>query len=677
MKDKSSSTNSKNREEKGSVFKKEYNPNFIIKNYSLKSSFNELKETKIIEVKIIASKMNIFEHFHPASFPIPEYISQINKLKKKYKDCPLKSMEEISKNKEPLSIKKPKIEKDIIEPNMSLEFLYAYIVSQRKNWLNMLMNNKSKNNIIYQKNDNKREQIVNFFDKNNNFLNHKRKRNESSQNDSPIDTSENNKNMEEEEEEKDKGDKKIIFHLQKNERGKKNFKKYKDFNSDKIKKNPGRKKKDSGEVGEHNKFSKDNMMRKLKNKVMESARKLINKLIKNESNVEPRNFREIRKIEGIYSQELNIKFNFWFYFQKLKDIFQFKMSSKYSKGDLNSNNKLINKIYSDEKRNKFPKTISLLEMPYYQFYHDIFLGEKKNWYLNFGINEEENKFELEYFLNIDISKNDMDYSQYKIAFYNLARNYEFFYLKKNPRLSGNKKTEEKESHSKQIIKYLSDEEIEAYKSLFIEKSIFYNQKMKDDPSKVLIEHKSLFKKIYSPNLKMDFIINKDNKEDEKEDKNEENKSDCVFNEETGNNINLVKVEKNSENAKNNKNKSENVDNVKNSYLSEVQINNSLKHYIFYITKKSSLNLTKKDIDNNNKEQVNSNLGSNNKINEQIFNSPTISKKNRNNMLAYKNLNINNIYCNTIDRTANKIEKEIQTDNNLIHDDSSQNLEIML
>ena len=47
------------------------------------------------------------------------------------------------------------------------------------------------------------------------------------------------------------------------------------------------------------------------------------------------------------------------------------------------------------------------------------------------------------------------------------------------------------------------------------------------------------------------------------------------------------------------------------------------------------------------------------------------------MLAYKNLNINNIYCNTIDRTANKIEKEIQTDNNLIHDDSSQNLEIML
>ena len=30
----------------------------------------------------------------------------------------------------------------------------------------------------------------------------------------------------------------------------------------KIKKNPGRKKKNSGETGIHNKFSKDNMMRK-------------------------------------------------------------------------------------------------------------------------------------------------------------------------------------------------------------------------------------------------------------------------------------------------------------------------------------------------------------------------------------------------------------------------------
>ena len=170
MKDKSNSTNFKNGEEKESVSKKPNSPNFITQNYSLESSYNELK--------------------------------------KKYKDFPLIDMEENSENKEPLSIKKPKYEKDIIEPNMSLESLYAYIVSQRKNWLNILMN-RSKNNIIYPKKDKKREQIVNFFDKNNIFLNHKRKRHESSKNGSSIDTSENNINIKGEEE--DKGDKKIIF----------------------------------------------------------------------------------------------------------------------------------------------------------------------------------------------------------------------------------------------------------------------------------------------------------------------------------------------------------------------------------------------------------------------------------------------------------------------------------
>jgi hypothetical protein len=62
-------------------------------------------------------------------------------------------------------------------------------------------------------------------------LNHKRKR----KNERSIETNENNINIEEEEGE-EKGDKKVIFHLQKNERGKKNIKNYKDCNSDKKKK---------------------------------------------------------------------------------------------------------------------------------------------------------------------------------------------------------------------------------------------------------------------------------------------------------------------------------------------------------------------------------------------------------------------------------------------------------
>ena len=211
------------------------------------------------------------------------------------------------------------------------------------------------------------------------------------------------------------------------------FKKYK---------HPGRKKKNSGEVGIHNKFSKDNMMRKLKNKVIESARKLLNKKIKDESNNEFRYFKEIRKIEGIYSQELNIKFNFWFYFQKLKEIFQFKMSSKYSKYDSHSNNLLIEKIYSKEKREKFPKSIQLFEMPFYKYYHDIFLGENKNWIKEFNIKEKENKFQLDYFVNSSNVSKENDFIFYKNTMFKLAYDYEKFFLDKNPRITFNKSSKQ-------------------------------------------------------------------------------------------------------------------------------------------------------------------------------------------------------------------------------------------
>ena len=174
------------------------------------------------------------------------------------------------------------------------------------------------------------------------------------------------------------------------------------------------------------------MMRKLKNKVMESARKLINTMIKKEAGNELKFFKEIRKIEGIYSQELNIKFNFWFYFQELKNIFQFNMSQKYSKGDLDSNIRLIEKIYSIEKRQKFIKTRKLLDMKFHEYYHNIFLGENPNWLLYYEI--KDNKYQLDYFFNKNISdkdkEHDTEFYVYKKTLYNLACKYELFFLKK-------------------------------------------------------------------------------------------------------------------------------------------------------------------------------------------------------------------------------------------------------
>ena len=402
--------------------------------FSFKSSYTELKESKIIQINIVNSKLNTVENIQPNKYLSQTDISKINEIFEKYKNSPLPLS--ISLNK---GIKSPK---PLFPEN--LNFL---------NSNNNYSNNTNINGKLYSQNIDRNLFFENFHLKKDNlklaffddisgninfpildddlnlenlFLKQKRKKPDHELKKSFVFIS-NNKNKKNgtnlniEKDESEKKNKKIIFRLSKGDRGKNKYRNLKDIN--KIKKQPGRKKKGSGEYGTHNKFSKDNMMRKLKNKVMESARKLINKMIKIEGGYEYKSLGEIRKIEGSFSQELNIKFNFWFYFRQLKEIFQFNMSTKYSKGDLNSNNRLIIKIYSNEKRIKFPKTIKLLEMKFHEYYHYIFLGEFKNWYIHFDIKEKDNKYQLQYFLNYGVSKNEKDYIKYRETLFNLACKY--------------------------------------------------------------------------------------------------------------------------------------------------------------------------------------------------------------------------------------------------------------
>ena len=230
-------------------------------------------------------------------------------------------------------------------------------------------------------------------------------------------------------------------------------------------KNPGRKTKKSGETGDHNKYSKDNMMRKLKNKIIESARRLINQKIKDEST--DKKIGEIKKIEGVYNQDLNIKYNFWLYMQPLKIIFQFKLSTKYSRDDGVSNNALINYILSQDD-SKFPLTKKLLEMHFHEFYHSIFLGENENWVNEYKI--VENSYEIDYALK-KIEENSEDdpetHENYKNIMINLAKNYEIFFLKKNPRLSTCHKGGLYETDIKIFINSISNDEYSMYKKEFI------------------------------------------------------------------------------------------------------------------------------------------------------------------------------------------------------------------
>ena len=203
--------------------------------------------------------------------------------------------------------------------------------------------------------------------------------------------------------------------------------------------NKGRKTKNSNIESKHTKYSSDNMMRKIKNKAIESSRLLTNKILNEEFKIyHDCNFqyKEFRKIQGSFGQELNIKYNFWFYQITIKEIFCLEISNKYSEIQKSSNKELIDFLYSEKNKDKFIKTKKLLDMPFHQFYHDVFLGENPEWKKMYGIDENDNKFEIEYLLkNLEEEEKDDTYEEknYINDINSLAHNYENFFLEKKPR----------------------------------------------------------------------------------------------------------------------------------------------------------------------------------------------------------------------------------------------------
>ena len=462
--------------------------------------FKLLKEKQEVRLNIINSKISIKETTLEKNI----IFSQIEEIIKKYENHPLININKLT-NKSLIPV-------PLFDEVNDFSRNYPYISSKDNlipnsvpNLIHQINSNysfpelsiKEKENNLYNNNN-----LTNYFTNLSNitFLNQKRKTPFVIDDEKKytnfkykifITTSNNEKSDEEKinseiNSEKNEYPKKVIFRMDK---------KFRNYKEEKIKKNPGRKKKNSGEIGIHNKFSKDNMMRKLKNKVIESARRLINKMIKIESGEEYKYFGEMRKIQGVFCQELNIKFNFWFYVQKLKTIFQFKMSTKYSKGDFDSNAQLISKIYSEKYKNKFPRTIKLLDMMFHQYLHEIFLGEK-NWTNEFEISEEDNQFGINYFLKnkLDENKNDLFYLE---KMNKLAIKYELFFLNKNPRIYSNK-NEEKISQIREIIKKISQQDYEKYKYYFISKSVFYLPDIKSS----YVQYLNKYKDIYQNNFEI-------------------------------------------------------------------------------------------------------------------------------------------------------------------------------
>ena len=309
-----------------------------------------------------------------------------------------------------------------------------------------------------------------------------------------------------------------------------------------INKSKGRKCKNSSLLNEkstHTKHSPDNMMRKIKNKVIESSRLLVNKVL-NEEIKNNRNItfnlihKEFRKIKGCFGQELNIKYNFWFYQITIKDIFTLEISNKYTATEKSSNKEIIEFIDSPLNNKNFIKTKKLLNTPFHQYYHDIFLNEEPNWKIYYGINEKDNKYQIDYLLNNldeeEKGQSNNENSQYIKNINSLAHRYEEFFLEKRPR----------------------NIEFNNKKNDFIKD--FMNNTLNDKYSKLSDEVKKF--KIFYENRN---LLNKEQLNlvlsNQKSDKTQENSLIKINNLNT-NNKEII-------NIKNNKNYNINIDNIKN------------------------------------------------------------------------------------------------------------------
>ena len=115
----------------------------------------------------------------------------------------------------------------------------------------------------------------------------------------------------------------------------------------------GRKRKISKEVGEHNKYSEDNIIRKIKSQILNYLRVFINSFIKENynGNIGHGKFKkEILKINQ--EQVINDKFNKNLINKTLKDIFSHNLSKKYSTFDSDHNKKLIELLLSETDEEK-------------------------------------------------------------------------------------------------------------------------------------------------------------------------------------------------------------------------------------------------------------------------------------------------------------------------------------
>ena len=221
-------------------------------------------------------------------------------------------------------------------------------------------------------------------------------------------------------------------------------------------KTKGRKRKDDTIKGAHNKFSEDNMMRKIKSFFLNSCFELINKSIKNKQ-------MQLLKLNSEIGENLKKDYNLKLLDTTLKYLFfNSKISLKYRKKIktyYNLNKKIIKKIFEE---NKEKEAIQLLNLTYRELFQifrkkfeDIDLDLKTKIYDIEILKGNDFKDILNFIEEIkekEINKNEekQNIDVYLENIKNLCINYENWFLGKKGR-NRKKDTNQKEELDNNII----------------------------------------------------------------------------------------------------------------------------------------------------------------------------------------------------------------------------------
>ena len=188
----------------------------------------------------------------------------------------------------------------------------------------------------------------------------------------------------------------------------------------------GRKKKDSDEYGEHNKFTDDNLSRKCKRVLLEILFFYINNIIKivYENNVyEGENEKQLLKLNQSPIINSKADYNREFLNKNLKEIFSNNISTKYTKHSLSHNKDLIQTLLNEKDEQKKILFQKLFNLTFVDCLNH-FRGTKKFPELEGMMMLEEACKQFQF---------DKDFEDYKTEFKYFIMNYEEIIMTKRLR----------------------------------------------------------------------------------------------------------------------------------------------------------------------------------------------------------------------------------------------------